>query len=166
MHPRTSKATVLGIALGLALGGFAPRTAHAGEILVFMSANEPRDIWQNGQGGALSLSFFRVLSFEAEGARGAVEPSDGRITYFTGTAALNAPLFKGFTPYVGVGVGLFRETLDTASDMGTLRTTAFGLKVRVAELLVVRAEYRRFQLSGPPLLELESRLSIGAGIAF
>jgi hypothetical protein len=150
----------------LAFECFWPRTVAAGEILVFASANEPSDIWQRGQGGALAISFFRVLSFEGEAARGSVKPSDGRITYFTGTAALNAPLFKGFAPYVGVGVGLFRETLGTESDMGTLRATAFGFKMRIAGLLVIRAEYRRFRLSGPPLLELESRLSVGAGIAF
>jgi len=31
---------------------------------------------------------------------------------------------------------------------------------------VLKAEYRKFDLSGPPLRPLDQRLSVGAGIAF
>jgi hypothetical protein len=33
-------------------------------------------------------------------------------------------------------------------------------------LLVVRAEYRTFELSGTPLLDLDHRIYAGAGISF
>jgi hypothetical protein len=154
------------VASVFALGLVVSPAAHAGEIVVFLSSNRPGDLWQGGQGASLSLGFFQVLSFEAEAARGAVKPSDGRITYFTGTVALCAPFVRGFTPYAGVGVGLFHESYGTDTDVGTLRSTAFGIKVRLAELIVLRVEYRRLNLLGSPPLDLTSRLYVGAGIAF
>jgi hypothetical protein len=86
------------------------------------------------------------------------------MTSFTGSVLL-APPVAFLTPYGGLGIGLFRQTLGTLSDTGTLRTTILGAKVK-AGLLVVKVEYRRFSLSGTPLIPMDHRVSAGAGISF
>jgi hypothetical protein len=71
-----------------------------------------------------------------------------------------------FTPYGGVGVGLFRQTLGSLSDTGTLKALVLGVKMKVGPVIVVKGEYRRLSLSGDPLLAMTHRLSAGAGISF
>ncbi len=40
-----------------------------------------------------------------------------------------------------------------------------GVKLKLG-LLVVRAEYRTFELSGTPIIHLDHRIYVGAGISF
>jgi hypothetical protein len=143
---------------------FAAAPARAGDISVFMSRGNPSEAWRTGYGAALTSTWFRVLSFEGEAARLPGELPDETMTSFTGSAFIAPPLGK-LIPYGGVGLGLFRQSRGERSDTGVLRTFALGVKLQLG-LLLVRGEYRRMNLSGEPLIEIDSRVSAGVGIAF
>jgi hypothetical protein len=138
--------------------------ARAGDAVVFATWPSPGESWSRGYGASLSSTWFQVASFEAEAVRMPGETTDGNMTTFTAGAML-APRIGFLTPYGGLGIGLFRQTLGTLSDTGTLRARFIGAKARVG-LLVVKAEYRWLTLSGSPLIRLDHRVSAGAGISF
>jgi len=153
------------IGLFLALGLLGPAAmAKAGDATVFAAWPSPGDVWGRGYGAALSSTWFQVVSFEAEAARIPGATPDGNMTSFTGSALLAPPV--GFlTPYGGLGIGLFRQTLGNLSDTGVLRASILGAKAKLG-LLVVKVEYRRLSLSGEPLIAIDRRISAGAGISF
>jgi len=147
------------------LGLLYPSAARAGDVTVFVSWARPSDNWARGYGATLSSTWFRVISLEGEAARQPAALGDTTTTSFTGSALLS-PSIGFFTPYGGVGVGIFRQSgSNSASDTGTLKAWMFGGKLRFG-LLVLKAEYRKMDLSGQPLLILDHRLSAGAGISF
>jgi hypothetical protein len=164
---------VLPLAAALILLPGALDAARAGDVVVFVALPSPADAWGRGYGAALSSTWFRVLTFEGEAARvrgetlgtAAGSASDRSLTSFTASALLSPPI-GGVIPYGGLGVGLFRQTLGSASDTGRLKALVLGVKLRVKDLLVLKGEYRRLELSGNPLLPMDSRVSFGAGIAF
>src|SRR6266705_3524309 len=144
MH-RTGRAVLVMLTLAL-VGGAA--SVRAGDATVFAAWTSPRDAWGRGYGAALSSTWFQVVSFEAEAARIPGQTPDGNMTSFTGSALLAPPI--GFlTPYGGLGIGLFRQTLGALSDTGVLRASILGAKVKVG-LLVLKVEYRKIGLSGTP----------------
>jgi hypothetical protein len=155
--------SLLVAALTLAAGSARP--ALAGDVIVFATFPSPTENWERGYGAALSSTWFRVLTFEGEAARVPGETSDRGMTSFTASALLSPPI-GGLIPYGGLGVGLFRQTLGEDSDTGRLRALVLGVKLRVKDLLVVKGEYRRLELSGDPFFAMDSRVSFGAGIAF
>ena len=142
-----------------------PGRAHAGDVTVFATFPSPTQNWQRGYGAALSSTWFRVLTFEGEAARVPGETADRGMTSFTASALISPPIGP-LIPYGGLGVGLFRQTLGEASDTGRLRALILGVKIRIKDLLVLRGEYRRLELTGEPFLAMDSRYSVGAGIAF
>ncbi len=151
--------------LGLALAALCPARVQAGEITVFLSRNSPKDVWQTGQGAALTLGLLKVVQFEAEGARMSGGGADARMTYFTGSVAAKLP-FTHVTPYAGLGVGLYYQSQADQWKIHALDAAFVGIKLRLADLIVLRGEYRTFALHGSPFLPLDNRLSFGAGIAF
>lgn len=143
----------------------APGAARGGDIVAFLSDARPGELWERGYGAALSFSFFRVATFESEAARMPAIGEGREMTSFTGSALLSPPIGK-LVPYAGLGVGLYRQTAEDTSNTGTLRVLVAGLKLSLGGLVVVKAEYRDFQLPDDALLFVDSRLSIGAGITF
>ncbi len=139
--------------------------ACAGDATVFVGFGSPRDAWNRGYGAALSSTWFRAAALEAEAARLPGVVPDSTFTSFTGSALL-APPIGSLTPYGGFGIGLFRQGLGSEHDTGFLKALVLGLKLRVGGLLVLKGEYRSFDLSGTPLVALDSRYSVGAGISF
>jgi hypothetical protein len=142
-----------------------PALSRAGEITVFVTQNSPKDVWRSGQGAALTLGLLKMVQFEAEGARVASDAGDARMTYFTSSAAVKLP-FTNFTPYAGLGIGLYHQSQSDAWKISSLDATFVGVKLRLANLVVVKGEYRWIALHGDPFLQLDNRLAIGAGIAF
>jgi len=152
------------LALGLAGWLGTAASAAAGDATVFAAWPSPKEPWNRGYGAALSSTWFQVVSLEAEAARIPAQNQDGNMTSFTGSALLAPPI--GFlTPYGGVGIGLFRQTLGSLSDTGVLRATILGAKLKLG-LIVLKGEYRSLSLSGNPLLPMDHRISAGAGISF
>jgi hypothetical protein len=138
--------------------------AQAGDVTAFVTFPSPKEDWARGYGAALTSTWFHVVALEAEAARLPIEDSAGTMTTFSGSALLAPPI--GFiVPYGGLGVGLFRQSIGSASDTGTLRCFILGAKLKLG-LLVVRGDYRSVHLSGEPLLPMDKRISIGAGISF
>jgi hypothetical protein len=150
------------LALAAALGGAS--AAEAGDVTAFVTFPSPKDDWARGYGAALTSTWFHVVALEAEAARLPVEDSAGTMTTFSGSALL-APPVGPIVPYGGLGVGLFRQSIGSAADTGTLRTFILGAKLKLG-LLVVRGDYRSLHLSGEPLLPMDKRVSFGAGISF
>jgi hypothetical protein len=141
------------------------RPAAAGDITAFLSEGRPSEVWDRGYGAALSFSLFRLVVLEGEAARMPAVGEERDMTSFTASALLALPAGK-LTPYGGLGVGLFRQTEGSDSDTGTLRALIVGAKLTLGGLVVLKAEYRNFELSGEPLLQADSRISVGAGISF
>jgi len=133
--------------------------------MAFAAISAPSENWTRGYGASLSSTWFRVLNFEAEAARIPGETPEITMTSFTGSAFL-APPIGVFVPYGGVGVGVFRQTTIADSDTGTLKCLVLGAKLRLGPIFVVKGEYRSLHLSGTPLLAMDRRLSLGAGISF
>jgi hypothetical protein len=159
---RRRRALLAALAIGL-LGPAAP--AGAGDITAFVALSRPDENWERGYGAALSSTWFNVVTFEGEAARIPGQTSDVGMTSFTASALLSPPV-GALTPYGGVGVGLYRQNTASDSDIGRLQAWIVGAKLKLGGLVVVKAEYRRFELSGTPLLAMDSRISAGAGIAF
>ena len=138
--------------------------AEAGDVTAFVAFASPKESWGHGYGAALSSTWFAVLNFEGEAARIPGERPEDTMTSFTGSALLAPPV--GFlTPYGGLGVGLFRQSVGTNHDTGVLRCLVLGVKVK-AGLVVVKGEFRKIDLSGEPLIAMDKRFSLGAGISF
>jgi hypothetical protein len=117
--------------------------ARAGDVVVFAAQAYPDEGWSLGYGAALGSTWFRVLTFEGEFARLPGENHEGSVTTFTGSALLGPPI-GALVPYGGLGVGVYRVSLGEASETATLSCLVLGLKLRVKELLVLKAEYRNY----------------------
>ena len=155
-----------GAALGFGLAVLASAApARAGDVTAFVALPSPSDRWGHGFGAALSSTWFNVVTFEGEAARIPGETPENGMSSFTASALLSPPV-GALTPYGGVGVGLFRQNVGSESDIGRLKAWIIGAKVKLGGLIVLKAEYRRLDLSGTPLLDMDSRISAGAGIAF
>jgi hypothetical protein len=166
MLPRRPRTPRWGAFLLLAYALLAPRDASAGDVTLFATFPSPSETWDRGYGAALSSTWFRVVTFEAEAARMPGETPDRSLTSFSVSALLSPPIGP-FTPYGGLGIGVFRQTLGGEdSDIGRVSVFVLGMKVRIAGLIVIRGDYRRLNLSGTPLLAMDSRISVGAGISF
>jgi opacity protein-like surface antigen len=156
------RAAVLTVGLGALL---APAPARAGDVTAFVAIPSPTDRWNRGFGAALSSTWFNVVSFEGEAARIPGETTDTSMSSFTASALLSPPM-GALTPYGGVGVGLFRQTVGSDSDIGRLKAWIVGAKVKLGGLVVLKAEYRKLDLGGTPLVDMDSRISAGAGLSF
>lgn len=141
-----------------------PGPVRAGDVTAFVALPAPTEVWSRGYGATLSSTWFQAVCLEGEAARLPGDRTEAAMTSFTGSALL-APPIGIVTPYGGLGIGLFRQTLGAASDTGTLRALIFGAKIKIG-LVVVKGEYRRLTLSGTPLLPMTARISAGAGITF
>ena len=162
--PRRFLRCLLGLAATAVFLGLSTGPAEAGDITIFLSKARPDELWADGYGAALGSTWFKLVTFEAEVARLPGELPDSGMTSFTGAALLSAPL-PLVTPYGGFGFGIYRQTLSDENDHGTLRAFILGGKVTLG-LVVIRADYRKLRLSGPPRLELDHRYSLGAGLSF
>jgi hypothetical protein len=158
--PRWAAGAVFALGLLAAAG-----PARAGDVTAFVALPRPSDNWDHGFGAALSSTWFNIVTFEGEAARIPGETTDAGMSSFTASALLSPPV-GALTPYGGVGVGLFRQNIGSDSDIGRLRAYIVGAKVKLGGLIVLKAEYRRLELSGTPLIDMDSRISAGAGIAF
>jgi hypothetical protein len=156
------------LALLLVLGVSA--STSAGEVSAFVGVSSPGETWARTLGGTFSTTWFQVLALEGELARTRGEREDDGMTSITG-CALVAPPIGVFTPYAGLGIGAFRQTSVGAtsarelSDHGVLRAFIVGVKLKLG-LAVVRGEYRQINLGEEPLLPMDRRVSLGAGIRF
>ena len=139
--------------------------ARAGDLTVFAAQGSPEALWQPGFGATLGAGLLGLGAIEAEAARFAAEVEGGDMTSFS-VSAMVAPAIGPLVPFAGVGVGVYRQSLGAANTTDVVRSFAAGLKVNIGRVFVVRGEYRRLTLSGAVRIEMDQRLSVGAGIQF
>lgn len=142
----------------------AASPAAAGDVTAFATFPSPSEHWSRGFGAALTSTWFGTIGLEAEAARIPLEGAEGTMTSFTGSALLAPPL-GALVPYGGVGIGVYRQSVADLGETSTMRTFVIGAKIKLG-LLVVKGDYRSLKLGGDPLLPMDRRVSIGAGITF
>ena len=142
----------------------AAAPALAGDVTIFAARSTPNENWGTAYGASLSSTWFRVINLEAEAARNPGKLPEEIMTTFTGSAFLALPLGR-LVPYGGPGVGFFRQSRSDRSDTGFVKSFAVGAKLKLGVILL-RGEWRRINLSGVPLLEIDSRIAAGVGIDF
>ena len=155
--------SLVAAAAGLGLLGTAG-PSQAGDVTAFVTLPSPDVSWARGFGAALTTSFFGVAALEAEAARVPLETATGTMTSFTANALAQIPI-GALVPYVGVGFGVYRQSISDLGETSTVGTFVAGAKLKLG-LLVVRGDYRRLNLHGDPLLPMDSRVTLGAGISF
>ena len=166
MTPRWSKlrrVSVLVAVIAL-LPGLAG-SVRAGDIVVFASWLSPTDDWGTGYGAAYSQTLVPLVGFEFEIGKQSGARTDESMTTFSASAFLVPPIGP-LTPYGGLGFGFFRQRVDQRSDTGTYHALILGAKLKLGGLLVLRGDWRRISLSGEPLIDVDYRVSIGAGLSF
>ena len=162
---RLAPAPLLVLACAAAAVLLSAPPAAAGDVIVFAAFPSPSDTWSHGYGASISSTWFRILNFEAEGARLPGDSIDASMTSFMGSALVAPPV--GFLiPYGGLAIGVSRQSLGPLSDTAVVRALVLGLKVKIGPVFVIKGDYRRLSFSGAPLLDMTHRVSAGAGIAF
>lgn len=152
------------LVLALLLGGLPP-PARALEAVVFLSGASPEVRWSRGYGAAVGFGLLKLAAFEAEVARQPGSAPDSGMISLTG-AALLAPSFGSFVPFIGLGAGFQRQNTARASDYGTHSAFIVGAKLKLAGILVLRVEWRKLGLAGTPLIPFDDRFSGGVGASF
>src|SRR4051812_18112202 len=130
MRPSPGRAPVLLLVAAVTAVAAVPAPVTAGDVTAFVALPAPTDIWGRGYGATLSSTWFQALSLEGEAARLPGDATEAAMTSFTG-AALLAPPIGIVTPYGGLGIGLFRQSLGAISDTGTLRALILGAKIKI-----------------------------------
>ena len=166
MTPRWSKLARVSVVVAvLALLPGLAGPARAGDIVVFASWPTPTDEWGTGYGAAYSQTLIPLVGFEFEAGQQSGALADESMTTFSASAFLVPPIGP-LTPYGGLGFGFFRQKVGERSDTGTYHALILGAKLKLGGLLVLRGDWRRISLSGEPLIDVDYRVSIGAGLSF
>jgi len=152
------------LALVLGICSF-PATARGLEATVFISGASPEILWNRGYGATVGFGFLKLAAFEVEVAKQPGAVLENGMISLTG-AALFAPSFGPFVPFIGIGAGFQREETSITSDYGNHSAFIVGGKIKPAGILVLRAEWRRLGLAGTPLLQFDDRFSGGIGLSF
>ncbi len=148
-----------------ALAASPGRSASGAEITAFATGASPSDVWGTGYGGMLTITLFGFAHGEIEGCwQGSAVPE-------TSVSSLAAKAYFGpqigpVVPYIGLGAGVYRESLPTQSDQGTSGMVFAGAKLKFPFGLVVRGEYQWLTLPEEVLLPLDNRLLFGVGLSF
>jgi hypothetical protein len=162
MKVRSAFAILLG---ALILGATSAPPAEAGDLTAFAAFGRPGENWSTGYGAALSWGILPFLSIEGEAARVPGALDDSRMTSFTGSAFVSPPT-GNVTVYAGLGAGYYRQSIAALGNSGFLTALILGAKAKIGGVLVIRGEYRKLKLHDDPLMDMDSRFSVGAGISF
>jgi hypothetical protein len=149
----------------LVLLALSSRPSSALDLTGFVSKSSPDTVWGRGYGGAIGARFFGIATFEGEAAWHGGAHDELTMTTFSAAALLSPPIGR-VTPYGGLCVGAFRQATRVNSDYGTLQGFVLGVRVSILTSLVIKAEYRNYNLSGTPLAQLDHRYSVGGGLSF
>ncbi len=147
--------------LGLAL---LASPSGASEFGAFLTMPTPTKDWKTGfgfHGAIISLPF---LQAGGEFARISGEDPLTSIETYTAQVEVNPPSIK-ISPFVGLGVGAYRQKYGTTNDWGTLNTIFGGVRVPIGAASL-RAEFRKTSLSGAPRVNLDKRFSLGVSFRF
>ncbi len=136
----------------------------AGEIGAFLTWPTPTKDWGTGfgfHGAVISLPF---LQAGGEFARIRGENPLVSIETYSAQVELNPPSLK-VAPFVGLGLGVYRQKNGTQSDWGSVIAVFGGVRVPIGKAKL-RAEFRKISLSGTPLVNVDKRFSLGISFRF
>jgi hypothetical protein len=142
-----------------------PRVASAAEVTAFFSGGSPGEAWTTGYGGMLTITLFNIVGGELEGGwQGGEAPSTSLFTL--SAKAYVGPSLGRVVPYVGLGVGVYRESILDDSDTGTLGLVFAGVKLKFPIGLVIRGEYQWVDLPMAAPVPMDNRYLFGLGLGF
>ena len=86
------------------------------------------------------------------------------IQTYTAQIELNPPSPK-ISPFIGIGVGAYRQKFGETSDWGSVNAVFGGVRVPIG-VARLRAELRKTSLSGTPRVNVDKRFSLGVSFKF
>ena len=138
--------------------------ASAGEVGAFLTLPTPTKDWKTGFGFHAALISLPFLQAGGEFARVSGENLLVSISTYTAQAELNPPSLK-ISPFIGVGIGAYRQKNGTNSDWGALNAIFGGVRIPIGAARL-RAELRKVSLSGTPKVNVDKRFSLGVSFRF
>ncbi len=152
------------VALVFATVAAMPKSASAGEIGAFLTLPTPTLSWKTGFGFHAAVISLPFLQAGGEFARmGGEDPTVSLETY-TAQVELSPPSVK-ISPFVGLGVGAYRQKFGGSSDWGSVNAVFGGVRVPIG-VARLRAEFRKIGLSGTPRVNVDKRFSLGVSFRF
>lgn len=138
--------------------------ASAGELGAFVTLPTPTKDWKTGFGFHAAVISLPFLQAGGEFARISGEDPLVSIETYTAQAELNPPSLK-ISPFIGIGIGAYRQKSGTEGDWGALNAVFGGVRVPIGAARL-RAEFRKVSLSGTPRVNVDKRLSLGISFRF
>ena len=151
--------------LGLALLASGARSAPAAELSAFISGANPNEVWGTGLGGGFGITLFNIVGLEFEGSWQGGQTAASEMWSGSGRVYVG-PTFQRFVPYLGISTGLYRQSLRSTSDTGSMRGVFAGLKLKLPMGVILKAEYQRITLPDDALVPMDSKYLVGAGLSF
>lgn len=136
----------------------------ASEIGAFLTLPTPTRDWKTGFGFHAALISLPFLQAGGEFARMGGEDPLVSIETYTAQVELNPPTPK-ISPFVGIGVGAYRQKFGDTSDWGSVNAIFGGVRVPIG-VARLRAEFRKTSLSGTPRVNVDKRFSLGVSFKF
>jgi hypothetical protein len=159
MRKRLSVLALVVLSLG------AARAAAPAEISAFVAGAKPGETWGTGYGGMLTITLFNIVHGEIEGAWQGGAVADTSVVSAAAKAYIG-PSIGRLVPYLGLGAGVYRESLPTKTDQGTSGLLFAGVKLKFPFGLVVRGEYQWLSLPSDVSMPLDNRYLFAAGLSF
>ena len=138
--------------------------SRAGEIGAFLTLPTPTMDWGTGFGFHAALISLPFLQAGGEFARMKGEDPLVSVETYTAQVELNPPSLK-ISPFIGLGVGAYRQKYDMVSDWGRASSIFGGVRVPIGAARL-RAEFRKVSLSGTPRVNFDKRFSLGMSFRF
>jgi opacity protein-like surface antigen len=164
MHPRRS--VILPFVLSLSVVTLLPATASA-DITAFLGSN-PTPSTRLVKGFAAGMGLL-IAGFEFEYANTNEDlvKAAPQLRTFMFNGLLQTPIPIGGLQFYGTaGGGVFRETLDAASETNVGINVGGGVKMSLAGPLRLRFDYRVFTLRGSPHYTKPQRFYAGINLKF
>lgn len=136
----------------------------AAELGGFLTLPTPTKDWGTGFGFHAAVISLPFLQAGGEFARLKGEDSLTTVETYTAQVELNPPV-PGISPFIGLGVGAYRQKFGGASDWGSLNSIFGGVRVPIG-MARLRAEFRKVSLSGTPRVNVDKRFSLGISFRF
>ncbi|MEO8501688.1 MAG: hypothetical protein ABI565_12285 [Vicinamibacteria bacterium] len=148
----------------LALTLLTASAARAGEVGAFLTLPTPRVDWKTGFGFHAAVISLPFLQAGGEFARMSGKDPLVSISTYTAQVELNPPSLK-VSPFIGLGIGAYRQKYGTNSDWGTVNAIFGGIRIPIGAARL-RAEFRKVSLSGTPRVNVDKRFSLGICFRF
>ena len=136
----------------------------ASEIGAFLTLPTPTKDWKTGFGFHAALISLPFLQAGGEFARMSGEEPLTSIETYTAQVELNPPSPK-ISPFIGLGLGAYRQKFGDTSDWGSVNAIFGGVRVPIG-VARLRAEFRKTSLSGTPRVNVDKRFSLGVSFKF